>query len=75
MDMMPTPSALVSLSEWPPFVQGLDDIEFVHLERTGFGSRSFDIVIIPKDYKKIEKIEAIDMKQLDAVKQWLKYVL
>ena len=53
--------------------QGLDDIEFVHLERTQFGSKSFDIVIVPKDYKKCEKIESIDIKFLDTVKEWLRY--
>lgn len=48
--IQPTTHALVNLTETPPFVVTISDIEHVHFERAGFTTKAFDIVIIFKDW-------------------------
>lgn len=67
-----TQSCLVNLSEWPPFVLALDDVERVHFERVDFSLKNFDMVFVYKDYKKpVTHITSIPMKSLDHIKEWL----
>ncbi|KAH9507768.1 splicing associated factor Dre4 [Bulinus truncatus] len=71
--LQPTSGCLVNLSEWPPFVVTLEDIELVHFERVSFQLKNFDMVFIFKDYsKKTAMINSIAMNMLDHVKEWLK---
>ena len=73
--LQPTPSCLVNVTEQPPFVLTLDQIELVHFERVSFSLKNFDMVFVFKDYtKKVAMITSIPMKQLDQIKEWLKYV-
>jgi len=70
--MMPTMTCLAQLTEWPPFVVILDEVELVHFERVHFQLKNFDMVFIMKEYsKKTLSIQAIPMAELDRVKDWL----
>lgn len=71
--LQPTSGSLVNLTEWPPFVITLEDVELVHFERVQFHLRNFDMVFVFKDYhKKIAMVNAIPMNMCDHVKDWLK---
>jgi len=70
--LQPTSSCLVHLTEWPPFVIALDEIELVHFERVNFQLKSFDMVFVFKDYsRKVSNINAIPTSSLDSIKGWL----
>uniref|UniRef100_A0A9J2Q690 FACT complex subunit n=1 Tax=Ascaris lumbricoides TaxID=6252 RepID=A0A9J2Q690_ASCLU len=70
--LKPTSACLVNLTEWPPFVITLDEVEFVHFERVSFQLKNFDMVFIFKDYtRKVQMVQQIPMTSLDNVKEWL----
>ncbi|KAK0427999.1 hypothetical protein QR680_010535 [Steinernema hermaphroditum] len=70
--MKPTSTCLVNLTEWPPFVVTLDEVELVHFERVSFSLKNFDMVFIFKDYsRKTQMVQQIPMSSLDSVKEWL----
>ncbi|KAJ2952572.1 hypothetical protein O0L34_g6895 [Tuta absoluta] len=70
--LQPTSGALVNLTEWPPFVIALEDVELVHFERVQFHLKNFDMVFVFKDYaKKTSMVNAVPMNMLDHVKEWL----
>ncbi|XP_075220369.1 SPT16 homolog, facilitates chromatin remodeling subunit dre4 [Lycorma delicatula] len=70
--LQPTSGCLVNLTEWPPFVITLEDIELVHFERVQFHLKNFDMVFVFKDYhRKVAMLNAIPMSMLDHVKEWL----
>ncbi|XP_039602013.1 FACT complex subunit SPT16 [Polypterus senegalus] len=70
--LQPTSSALCNVTEWPPFVVTLDEVELVHFERVQFHLKNFDIVIVYKDYnKKVTMINAVPINSLDPIKDWL----
>lgn len=72
VQLQPTSGSLVNLTEWPPFVITLEDVELVHFERVQFHLRNFDMVFVFKDYnKKVAMVNAIPMNLLDHVKEWL----
>merc|ERR1712079_36509 len=73
--LQPTSSCLVNLTQWPPFVITLEDIQLVHFERVQFQLKNFDMVFIFKDYsKKVMMVTAVPMTMLDHVKEWLNSV-
>ncbi|KAF7278316.1 hypothetical protein GWI33_008533 [Rhynchophorus ferrugineus] len=70
--LQPTSGCLVNLTEWPPFVITLEDVELVHFERVQFHLKNFDMVFVFKDYhRKTSMVNAIPMNLLDHVKEWL----
>ncbi|CDW57132.1 FACT complex subunit spt16 [Trichuris trichiura] len=70
--LQPTSCCLVNLSDWPPLVITLDEVELVHFERVQFHLKNFDMVFIFKDYtQKPFSITAIPTDVLDHVKDWL----
>lgn len=70
--LQPTSGCLVHLTEWPPFVITLEDVELVHFERIQFHLKNFDMVFVFKDYhRKTAMVTAIPMNMLDHVKEWL----
>ncbi|XP_055487947.1 FACT complex subunit SPT16-like isoform X2 [Leucoraja erinacea] len=72
--LQPTSSSLVNVTEWPPFVVTLDEVELVHFECVQFHLKNFDMVIVYKDYsKKVTMINAIPVASLDPIKEWLKF--
>ncbi|KAI1722500.1 FACT complex subunit (SPT16/CDC68) domain-containing protein [Ditylenchus destructor] len=72
VSLKPTSSCLVNLTEWPPFVVTLDEVELVHFERVTSNTKSFDMVIIFKDYhRKTQQIGHIPSSSLDSIKDWL----
>ncbi|CAI2738198.1 unnamed protein product [Dicrocoelium dendriticum] len=69
---MPTSSALISVTEFPPFVITLEEVEFVMLERVSLSIRTFDMVFVFKDYtKKPAMVNSIPSTSLELVKEWL----
>ncbi len=79
--IMPCTSALVSLSDKPPFVLSLDDIEHVHFERVRFGSKNFDMVLIlkegarPAQEEQFVRISAVPTSELEPLQVWLDSVV
>lgn len=70
--MMPTSSCLLSLSEWPPFVISLEEVDLVMFERVSLSIRTFDMVFIFKDYRqKPAMINSVPSTALDQVKEWV----
>lgn len=70
--LQPTTDCLVHLSDMPFFVVTLSEIECVHLERVSFGLKNFDMVIINSDFSKPPvHVNSIDVKQLDALREYL----
>jgi len=70
--LQPTSSCIVHLTEWPPFIIALDEIELVHFERVNFQLKSFDMVFVFKDYnRKVASVNAIPTSSLDLIKGWL----
>lgn len=72
VNLQPTSFCLVNLTDWPPFVITLDEVELVHFERVQFHLKNFDMVFVFKDYhRKVATIGAVPMAMLDHVKEWL----
>ncbi|CAL1278690.1 unnamed protein product [Larinioides sclopetarius] len=72
VQLQPTSGCLVNLTDWPPFVITLEEIELVHFERVQFHLKNFDMVFVFKDYhRKVAMVNAIPMSMLDHVKEWL----
>ncbi|CAD5219494.1 unnamed protein product [Bursaphelenchus okinawaensis] len=70
--LKPTSSCLVNLTEWPPFVVTLDEVELAHFERVSGNTRTCDMIIVFKDYsKKTQGIFNIPDHALDGIKDWL----
>eukprot|EP00941_MAST-03F_sp_MAST-3F-sp1_P005807 g5807.t1 len=73
--IVPCRDCLVNLTETPPFVLSLDDIDHVHFERVTMsrsGTSTFEMVVIFKNREKPpHRIDAIPMKRLDDVQAWL----
>lgn len=70
--LMPTTDCLVHLTEWPPTVITLSEVEIVHFERVQFGLKAFDMVFVLNDFKKNPiAINSIPVVHLDNVKEWL----
>ncbi|GAB6025748.1 splicing associated factor Dre4 [Chamberlinius hualienensis] len=70
--LQPTSGCLVNLTDWPPFVITLEEVELVHFERVQFHLKNFDMVFVFKDYnRKVSMVNAIPMSMLDHVKEWL----
>lgn len=70
--LMPTSTCLVNLTQSPPLVITLEDIQLVHFERVQFQLKNFDMVFIFKDHtKKVSMITTVPMNLLDHVKEWL----
>lgn len=81
--LLPTVSCIVNLTEWPPFVLNLEDVEVAHFERVVFQLRMFDVVFIFKGFEddpaatgKAAKdlwmrISSIPMEELTPLKRYL----
>ncbi|OAF70902.1 FACT complex subunit SPT16 [Intoshia linei] len=70
--LMPSTNCLVQLSDWPPTVVSIDEIELVHFERVSFSIKNFDIVFVFKDYSKpVFIVNAVPTESLQNLKQWL----
>jgi nucleosome binding factor SPN SPT16 subunit len=72
VDIFPCRDCLVSVSEWPPFVLTIEEVDIVYFERVSFGLRNFDMVFVFKDYNKAPaRVSSIPVETLVAIKQWL----
>merc|ERR1711976_333151 len=71
--LVPTNNCLVELIETHFTVITLDEIEVINLERAALHLKNFDMAIINKDFTtNVMRIEAIPIKSLEMVKEWLK---
>ncbi|KAI0566036.1 Creatinase/Aminopeptidase [Gracilaria domingensis] len=81
--LLPTVSCIVNLTEWPPFILNLEDVEVAHFERVIFQLRMFDVVFVFKGFEddpaatgKAAKdywmrISSIPMEELTPLKRYL----
>ncbi|KAJ3037385.1 FACT complex subunit spt16 [Rhizophlyctis rosea] len=70
--LQPTPNCLVHLTDFPPLVITLDEVEVVHFERVQFGLKNFDMVFVFKDFTRNPvHINTIPAKSLEDVKDWV----
>jgi nucleosome binding factor SPN SPT16 subunit len=73
--LQPTTHCLVNLTEWPPFVVTLSDVEHCHMERVTYATKNFDLTFIFKDWMIPPRtITAIDTKYMDIIQDWLNLV-
>lgn len=73
--LQPTAQCLVNLTEWPPFVATLSEIEHVHFERVTYATKAFDMTLIFKDWAVAPRtITAIETKFMDGLQDWLNLV-
>lgn len=69
---MPTVHCLVQLIEPPYTVVPLGDVEIVNLERVGFNGKTFDLVVVFKDFdRETLMVGSIQSQSLDDIKNWL----
>ena len=66
----PTKECLVAISEFPFFVQDINEIELVHFERMFYGMKNFDLVIVFKDFQSYRRIDSIPMERADDLKSY-----
>ncbi|PXF42592.1 FACT complex subunit SPT16 [Gracilariopsis chorda] len=81
--LLPTVSCIVNLTEWPPFVLNLEDVEVAHFERVIFQLRMFDVVFVFKGFEDDPaatgraakdywlRINSIPMEELTPLKRFL----
>lgn len=81
--LLPTVSCIVNLTEWPPFVLNLEDVEVAHFERVIFQLRMFDVVFVFKGFEDDPaatgraakdywlRISSIPMEELTPLKRFL----
>jgi nucleosome binding factor SPN SPT16 subunit len=75
VQLLPTTHCLVNLTEWPPFVMTLSEIEHAHFERVTYATKAFDLTFIFKNWDLMPRtITAIDMKYMDIIQDWLNLV-
>lgn len=67
----PTKNCLIAISEYPPFVIDINDIEVVHFERVAFGIKNYDMAIIFKDFTTFKRINSIPIEYLEDIKNYL----
>lgn len=68
----PTFNTLMSVVETPFFILTINEVEIACFERVMPGIKSFDLVFVFKNYEKpVLRIESIDIKDLEGVKNWL----
>lgn len=73
--IQPTANALVNLTEKPPFIISLSEVEHVHFERVTFSTRNFDLTFIFKNWDvKPRTITSIDIKSKEVIQDWLNLV-
>jgi nucleosome binding factor SPN SPT16 subunit len=73
--IIPTTHCLTNLTEVPPFVLTLKEVEHCHFERITYATKNFDLTFIFKNFGLPPKvITAIDMKYLDTIQDWLNLV-
>lgn len=71
--LQPTAHCLVNLTEWPPTLITMAEVDHVHMERVTFSNnKNFDITFIWKDWARTPRtISAIDIKYMDIIMDWL----
>jgi nucleosome binding factor SPN SPT16 subunit len=62
----------MNVIETPFFILTLNEVEIACFERVMPGIKSFDLVFVFKNYdRQVLRVESIDMKDLEGVKNWL----
>jgi len=70
--VQPTLNCLVNVTDTPFFVTDLSEVDHVHFERVTFMSKTFDVVLINKDFSKQPwRVDMIPNSDKDAIQDWL----
>ena len=70
----PTKNCLIAISEFPPFVADLKDIEFVYFERVDLKVKNIDMAIIFKDFVTYKRINSIPRESIEDIKMYLNQI-
>ena len=62
-------NCLIAVSEFPPFVVDVNDIEAVAFERVQFGIKNFDMAIIFKNFMTFMRINSMPRECIDELKE------
>lgn len=75
VQLVPTTNCLVNLTEWPPFVLTLSEVEHCHFERVTYATKAFDITFIFKNWDVAPRtINSIELKYMEVIEDWLNLV-
>ena len=70
--IQPTLNCLVNLTETPFFCVDMEKVDHAHFERVSFSSKTFDIVLVQKDFTKQPwRIDMIENGDKDPIQDWL----
>ena len=73
--LQPTTHCLVNVTENPPFVITLSEIDHAHFERVSYATKNFDLTLVFKDFNILPRtVAAIDVKAMDTIQDWLNLV-
>jgi nucleosome binding factor SPN SPT16 subunit len=70
----PTKNCLIAISEFPPFVLELEDIEFVYFERMDLKVKNVDMAIIFKDFTTFKRINSVPRESVEDIKVYLNQI-
>lgn len=71
-NLLPTMNCLTALEDTPPLCIPMSEVEVANCERVSFGLKEFDLALVYKDLSKpVLRIDAIPIKLLSKVRQWL----
>jgi nucleosome binding factor SPN SPT16 subunit len=70
--LFPTQDCLINITESPFFVLSLAEVDFACMERVHFNNKTFDIIVVFKDYAKAPvAIRSVERDAVDQVREWL----
>lgn len=73
--LQPTTHCLINVTENPPFVITLSEIDHAHFERVSYATKNFDLTLVFKDFSILPRtVAAIDVKAMDTIQDWLNLV-
>lgn len=69
--LQPTKNCLINIIENRFFIAPIDEIEIACFERMYSNVKSFDMILVMKDYENFMKVSSIPIKDVEKVKDWL----
>jgi nucleosome binding factor SPN SPT16 subunit len=72
VQLFPTLNCLINITEQPFFVLTLSEVDFACLERVHFNNKTFDIIVVFKDYTRTPvAIRSVERDSVDQIREWL----
>jgi nucleosome binding factor SPN SPT16 subunit len=72
VQLFPTLNCLINITEQPFFVLTLGEVDFACLERVHFNNKTFDIIVVFKDYTRTPvAIRSVERDSVDQIREWL----